>query len=292
MEYVIDGGRIGSPDEFYDQISRVLIPGSEWGRNLDAFDDILRGGFGTPEGGFTLRWTNSALSRANLSHAETARQLERQLASCHPSNRDDVRRKLRLARSGEGATVFDWLVKIICDHGPGGHNPNIMFALFSTESHYFRSWSSAAVGTTPAARPLFPQLRTSPFASWYRGFVPTGGAHGRTGRRAMAVDRTHRGAWRDRGLAARGEAKGEVAQAASDDQTEPAYPHRHVPTADDDRPAEHDAQEVRQRYDCKDRARHCIECLLVHGSSSSSSRTPSRLGMFFDVSYTKANSAR
>jgi RNAse (barnase) inhibitor barstar len=120
MEYVIDGGRMGSLDEFYDEISRVLIPGQEWGRNLDAFNDVLRSGFGTPERGFTLRWTNSAVSRATLSYAETARQLERQLASCHPSNQETVRRKLTLARSGEGETVFDWLIEIISDHGPGG----------------------------------------------------------------------------------------------------------------------------------------------------------------------------
>jgi RNAse (barnase) inhibitor barstar len=120
MEYVIDGGRIGSLEEFYDEISRVLIPRQEWGRNLDAFNDILKGSFGTPEGGFTLRWMNSTASRANLSYVETARQLERQLAHCHPNNQDNVRRKLALARSGEGATVFDWLVEIICDHGPGG----------------------------------------------------------------------------------------------------------------------------------------------------------------------------
>jgi len=65
---------------------------------------------------------NSAASRATLSYAETARQLERRLASCHPSNQEIVRRELALARSGGGATVFDWLVKIISDHGPGGEH--------------------------------------------------------------------------------------------------------------------------------------------------------------------------
>ena len=50
----IDGDNFSSIDEFYDEISRVLVPGVEWGRNLSAFNDILRGGFGTPEGGFLL----------------------------------------------------------------------------------------------------------------------------------------------------------------------------------------------------------------------------------------------
>jgi RNAse (barnase) inhibitor barstar len=123
MEYIIDGKRIGSLDEFYDEVSRVLIPGQAWGRNLDAFNDILRGGFGTPEGGFTLRWTDSARSRAKLSYSETVRHLEQRLAHCHSSNRDAVRRELALARSGEGPTAFDWLLEIICDHGPDGEQP-------------------------------------------------------------------------------------------------------------------------------------------------------------------------
>ena len=55
MVYEIDGTRFHTLEEFFDEIGTVLIPGSEWGRNLDAFNDILRGGFGTPEGGFTIR---------------------------------------------------------------------------------------------------------------------------------------------------------------------------------------------------------------------------------------------
>jgi hypothetical protein len=40
--FELDGLRIRTLDDFYDEISRVLIPGSGWGRNLDAFNDILR----------------------------------------------------------------------------------------------------------------------------------------------------------------------------------------------------------------------------------------------------------
>lgn len=118
-EYTIDGSRIRSLEEFYDEISRVLIPSHRWGRNLDAFNDILKGGFGTPRR-FALRWRHSEKSRVNLGHPETARQLELQLARCHPANRDNVKQKLADARAGIGPTVFDWLVEIIRNHGPGG----------------------------------------------------------------------------------------------------------------------------------------------------------------------------
>jgi RNAse (barnase) inhibitor barstar len=118
--YVIDGARFSSLEEFYDEISSVLIPGAYWGRNLDAFNDILRGGFGTPEGGFVLRWENSRLSRRRLGYRETVRQLQLRLQRCHPSNRERVRRDLNKARQEQGPTVFDWLVEIIEDHGIGG----------------------------------------------------------------------------------------------------------------------------------------------------------------------------
>jgi RNAse (barnase) inhibitor barstar len=119
-EYVIDGSRITSLETFYDEIGRVLIPGYQWGRNLDAFDDVLSGGFGTPDEGFTLKWSHSTASKEKLGYPETVRQLEIRLQRCHPSNQEDVRRKLSDAHAGVGATVFDWLVEIIRNHCPGG----------------------------------------------------------------------------------------------------------------------------------------------------------------------------
>lgn len=44
IEYEIDGKNFSTLEEFYEEISRVLFPGAEWGRNLDAFNEILRGG--------------------------------------------------------------------------------------------------------------------------------------------------------------------------------------------------------------------------------------------------------
>jgi RNAse (barnase) inhibitor barstar len=82
--YEIDGCDFAMLEEFFDAVSRVLIPGAEWGRNLEAFNDILRGGFGTPEAGFILRWNNSAVSRTRLGYPETVRQL----APPEPSNPD------------------------------------------------------------------------------------------------------------------------------------------------------------------------------------------------------------
>jgi RNAse (barnase) inhibitor barstar len=118
--YEIDGADFSTLEEFYDTISIKVIPGADWGRNLDAFNDILRGGFGTPDGGFILRWKNSQMSRERLGYPETVRQLELRLKKCHRTNRKQVAKDLGEARSHTGPTAFDWLVEIIKDHCAGG----------------------------------------------------------------------------------------------------------------------------------------------------------------------------
>lgn len=118
-EVRIHGNQFSTLEEFWNEIERALIPGVAWGRNLDAFNDILSGGFGTPEGGFIMRWQGSSLSRQRLGYAETVRQLENRLRRCHPSNRERVERELASARMNLGPSVFDWLVEIIRDHGGG-----------------------------------------------------------------------------------------------------------------------------------------------------------------------------
>jgi RNAse (barnase) inhibitor barstar len=118
--YEIDGRSFQTLDEFYDEISRVLVPGVFWGRNLDAFNDILRGGFGTPDDGFVLRWANSDISRQRLGYEQTAQAIRQQLERCHPTNRERILETLSQALRHEGDTVFDWLVEIVRRHGPGG----------------------------------------------------------------------------------------------------------------------------------------------------------------------------
>ena len=115
--YEIDGNRFSTLEEFYDEITSVLGL-SLWGHNLDAFNDILRGGFGTPDGGFVLRWKNHHVSEQRLGYP--VRQLKSRLDHCHPTARLRVTQQLERARAGQGPSVFDWLVEIIRDHGPGG----------------------------------------------------------------------------------------------------------------------------------------------------------------------------
>lgn len=81
---LIDGARFTDLAGFAEEFSRLLTDHT-WRGNLNAFNDILGGGFGTPERGFVLRWENSDRSRQAL-----------------------------------GPTLFNEIVEIIGDHGPGG----------------------------------------------------------------------------------------------------------------------------------------------------------------------------
>jgi len=118
-EFVLDGTSFDDLAGFFTAITRTLgVTG--WGRNLDAFNDILRGGFGTPEGGFILRWANSAISAHWLGWPETIRFIESMLTTCHPANIPAVEADLAAARRGQSQTLFDIITSIIGAHGPGG----------------------------------------------------------------------------------------------------------------------------------------------------------------------------
>jgi RNAse (barnase) inhibitor barstar len=119
-EYVIDGALFGTLEEFASHFSERVLGGYKWRGNLDAFNDILRGGFGTPDEGFTLVWKNSDLSRKRLGHDETAAILRKRLNTCHPANVPLVEAELTAARRHAGPTIFDTLVEILNLHGPDG----------------------------------------------------------------------------------------------------------------------------------------------------------------------------
>ncbi|MCX4822375.1 barstar family protein [Streptomyces sp. NBC_01142] len=119
--YVIDGAEVAGLESFWQVIGEAVNgPGGYFGRNLDAFADCLGGGFGTPDDGdFVIEWRDHELSRRALGRDETVRQLRLRLGRVHPQNRAAVQEELDRAEAGQGATVFDWLVRIMEERAPG-----------------------------------------------------------------------------------------------------------------------------------------------------------------------------
>jgi RNAse (barnase) inhibitor barstar len=96
--YLINGQDFSTLSEFFDVVGKVLLPSFAWGRNLDAFNDILSGGFGKPDEGFELVWKNSNTSREKLGYDETVRVLSQRLLDCHPANGEAVAKQIEDAR--------------------------------------------------------------------------------------------------------------------------------------------------------------------------------------------------
>ena len=67
---LIDGKNFSNREEFYEEMARLLTRNLDWktGHNLDAFADLLHGGFGFHEYGEKLEvfWNNSEKSKKDL----------------------------------------------------------------------------------------------------------------------------------------------------------------------------------------------------------------------------------
>ena len=118
--YTIEAALFNNLDSFYDEVERKLTRDLDWkiGRNLNAFNDVLRGGFGTfeYEEPIELIWVDSDKSKTDLSWTETIKYVESKLQTCHESNVEYVKSDLELARNHKGQTLFDILIEIIKEH--------------------------------------------------------------------------------------------------------------------------------------------------------------------------------
>ena len=69
-QIVIDGNNFSDIEGFYCEMDKLLTRDLTWktGHNLNAFNDLLRGGFGFHEYGekLSITWINAGKSRADL----------------------------------------------------------------------------------------------------------------------------------------------------------------------------------------------------------------------------------
>jgi hypothetical protein len=118
---LLDGNEFSTLASFYSAVENALTKDLGWdiGRNLNAFNDVLRGGFGVHdyEESVRLVWLHSDKSRKDLGWAETVKYLSAMLTTCHPSNIESVKKDLVLAESHAGKTLFELIVDIIERHG-------------------------------------------------------------------------------------------------------------------------------------------------------------------------------
>lgn len=117
---IIEGAAIHDIASFYAEINRVFMAVEDWqlGHSLDAFNDLLYGGFGIMGGNepVVLVWRNMDHSREALGYDTTKRYYEERLLPGAPFQQDYFREKLAALERGEGQTYFDIVLEIIADH--------------------------------------------------------------------------------------------------------------------------------------------------------------------------------
>jgi RNAse (barnase) inhibitor barstar len=116
----LDGTKFSTFETFFNEVENKLTQNLEWkiGRNLDAFNDILCGGFGIHDWDdyLVIKWSNSHKSQNDLGWNETIKYLENKLESCDISNTQNVSKDLELAQQHIGKTLYEIIVGIIKSH--------------------------------------------------------------------------------------------------------------------------------------------------------------------------------
>lgn len=119
-QIIINGHFIHDIASFYEEINRVFMTNENWklGNSLDAFNDLLYGGFGAIKNNETvdLIWLDMEKSRQALGYETTRAYYEDKLKPDSSFNKILFQEKLNALESGTGETYFDVLMEIISEH--------------------------------------------------------------------------------------------------------------------------------------------------------------------------------
>ncbi|GAB3690656.1 hypothetical protein GCM10027592_08070 [Spirosoma flavus] len=116
----IDGTAINDIASFYEEINRVFMEGESWriGQSLDAFNDLLFGGYGALKGldSVELVWHHMDHSRNALGYQTTRAYYLEKLKPGLPYNKKLFAEKLAALENGSGETYFDSILSLIAEH--------------------------------------------------------------------------------------------------------------------------------------------------------------------------------
>lgn len=116
----IDGNAITDIASFYEEINRVLMAGESWriGQSLDAFDDLLYGGYGALQEAESVElvWRHVDHSRKALGYQTTRAYYLDKLKPASPYNKNLFKEKLEALDNGNGETYFDIILSILAEH--------------------------------------------------------------------------------------------------------------------------------------------------------------------------------
>lgn len=116
----LEGTTMSDIASFYKQLNEQLMRDEDWqlGESLDAFDDLLYGGYSKWKDYDQLEivWKDIAVSEQYLGMATTKAYYLKKLGGDSSFNQDFVKEKLKQLEAGTGQTYFDILMEIIESH--------------------------------------------------------------------------------------------------------------------------------------------------------------------------------
>jgi RNAse (barnase) inhibitor barstar len=119
-QIILEGKNICDIPSFYKEINRVFMQNEDWklGESLDAFNDLLFGGFGIIKGlpNIQLIWNNIEISSQILGYDTTIVYYLKKLEPGSPYNKRHFEQKLSELAAGNGETYFQIILEIIADH--------------------------------------------------------------------------------------------------------------------------------------------------------------------------------
>ncbi len=119
-EIIIDGNLFFDLEGFFNEIDNIFTKDLDWqtGHNLDAFNDLLRGGFGVHGYGEPIKiiWLNGLKSKSDFGFDSTIKYLTNKISTCNPINVENVKADLEKAKIHQGKTLFEIIIEIIKGH--------------------------------------------------------------------------------------------------------------------------------------------------------------------------------
>jgi hypothetical protein len=113
----IDGNNFSDFEGFVREFNPAVFGDDRtWTGGFGMLNDLLRAGYGTPEGAFTIEWRHSHKSRKDLGKEASLAWLELRNERVHPTARDLWAKRIALMQHDSGDTLFHKIVDIIVSH--------------------------------------------------------------------------------------------------------------------------------------------------------------------------------
>lgn len=120
---MIDSNNFSDYKGFIKEFNKNVFGDDYWQGNLDAFNDMLYGGYGTPQipdetEDFIILWKNAYKSEKELGVKQRSDSLwgDEEMKYIPESNWGIIQKQKELAEIGCGETMFMSLVSIIASH--------------------------------------------------------------------------------------------------------------------------------------------------------------------------------